>query len=279
MIKSILIPICEKENSIGALSFAVALGEMTGAEIRALFVGDKEDVIKGILRGKQFRRSGPEWKEQAAAMADEKIKKLMNDVALDYEEAIRGYRLAKSIEFKMGNVAEEILKAEKSSDIVIMGKAVQKRRISFVPVGKTVQQVGEAAYSPVLLVSKGDTPGRDILVAFGPDRNSASALRWSAVFSRVLEAGISVVVSGEQEEEAITLMKTAEDFLRPHGIRPKTIWKKSSLDKAVLSSMEVTGASMVIIGALLKPSLGALFSGDPAREVIMGMDKPVMLCG
>jgi nucleotide-binding universal stress UspA family protein len=275
-LKSILAPISGRDACRAALSAAAFIGELAGAEVRGLYVIDPSDFLEAAHSegdgGQPLARGQVQaWAEKKAADGEAAAREL-------FEEMTAGFSGGRSFETEKGRVPEVILDREKAADLVIMGRAPSGGKGRIQPAGEKIYTAVEKAFSPVLVIQNELHTGKGLLLSMGRGKASHSALRQAALFAGLLDADVFMVVSGRNEDEKVHLIRTGENYLKPHGIRPRTIWKKTDQFRAVTASLEATSPAMLITGAFEEWSFRELLFGSYTDQLLRRISLPALYC-
>lgn len=223
----------------------------------------------------------------------------------------RQFEMPVSRLIKRGSPADQILKASRSSELVVMGTHARKG-LQRLLVGSVAEEVIRHSKRPVLVVGpmaqerdRNFTVQKELnmLVATDLRKNSRAAERyalslagrlgarvtlfhclWDSINAILVNTAFSGMVDykldetiAETRDDAVDILKKKISFFRTHSVP----CEYKIQDKAVLSSCGVyqegeEGYSMIIMGTRGRNVLLNAFFGSTARETILNASIPVI---
>ncbi len=280
MIRSILIPLGDDVNSFVALSGALFLGQEDGGgvEIRGIFPWDRQMQTERLFREKKLSGKNPDDKKRVEELADKMEKEAFETVRQRFQTLTGDYPGVRRLEPVRGTLPGAVLSRERASDIVILGRPDTGGGRGQLAVNNDILQLLWECHRPVMLISRGTLPGKSILLACGDGPKTSAALRVTGDLARMTGGKVYALFVGKEEDVMVPRIKTVEDYLRPHGVRPVTLWKKGKVAGAIRESLESTGASILVMGSPRRESIFSIFAQDPARKMAVRISKPVVFC-
>lgn len=280
--KSILVPLGNTEHSEAALKVAIGLAEKAGALLRGLYVRDQRKARDTYLRALPYPTISPDLNQSILDKTLESVITEMDneehEVTKKFDELMQGFSGAYELIVETGQLDETVLKWEKSVDLIVMGKSREAENPKTPVLSEHARAIIQKSYRSCLVVTDGHEPGDSILLAYGGSPTAGKALRETAVFAKLLDAGVSVLTVKEEWETAEPFLETAARYLKAHGIEAEKIWKKSDVMESIAAIVKEKNISMLIMGAYGHNTWRELIFGNNTEKVIGKFDIPLLLC-
>lgn len=219
MIKKILVPQDGSAFGRSALDWSLWLSKKLGADLIGLHVVDIVALegpflhdISGSLGFEPFLNFSTKMRE----VLEEKGEAILKT----FEEACEGAGVRGEKLLSVGVVAGEICEKAKLADLVVMGRRGVNARFEYELQGSTTEAVLRKSPKPVLVVPDTFTEPKNPLLAYDGSPNASRAMHSAAEWSKTLGLPLTVVTVSVSEGET-SLLKDAEDYLKPYGIKTK----------------------------------------------------------
>lgn len=283
MIKSILVPMTNTENSFAALEAAVKLSKKAGAAVEAFYVRDIDKIIQTHSSTLPYAtvsaNLGSSSSKIASEEAERRLKREEEFVTSKYRVLTADFDGAKSLKIETGKTAELILNREKAVDLIVMGRSREADNPDTPPLSPIARQVIQKSYHPSLIISKGYMPGNNILLAYDGSRPASSALMDTVIFANLLKARVHVIISGKNRDKNLFYSDTVEQYLKNHQVNLEIYIRETEPVEAIKNVMEETGANFLIMGAYGHRSWKDLIFGSTTEKIIEAVHQPILLSG
>ena len=272
MIKSILVPMGTSEISICSLKTAVSLSNLFKAALYLLYVEDEakvEDVITST------RAPGPGSTAGVEGMLIKEVRKELEkekEIALGYYENIKE-KIEGKHEFivKKGYVTDEIMKASKVVDLVVMGKSRKK------DIQKSISRVIQKSNKPMVAVSETVTLGDNILIAYDGSLTANNSIRVLGDFIPALSPKITLLTINNSEEKANAILEEAEKYLLPYEVEVEKVWKEGSVSENIIETVKEKNVTAVVMGGYGDNKIKEFFLGSTAKKILNNINIPVIV--
>ncbi|MBI5587146.1 MAG: universal stress protein [Deltaproteobacteria bacterium] len=219
MIKKILVPQDGSVYGKSALDWSLWLAKKFGADLVGLHVVDLVALegpflhdISGSLGFEPFLNFSAKMRE----VLEDKGKSILRT----FEEACEKAGVNKETQMSVGIVPGEICEKAKVADLVVMGRRGINARFEYELQGSTTEAVLRKSPKPVLVVPEGFSEPKSLLLAYDGSPNASRAMHSAAEWSKTLGLPLTVLTVSVSEGDT-TLLKDAEDYLKPYGIKAK----------------------------------------------------------
>jgi len=280
MIKRILVPMGNSEFSKNSLKISVSVASKVQAGLSLLHVRDTSK-IKSIMMSYRtvgavsldVPSMGPAGSELSAIESE--LDRERDAVRQYYEEMKPQMTFEHSLDEVEGDVAEEILKASRSADLILMAKVI-KSDGDCTNVPQAIMHIVKHTGRPLLAVCEDAEPGGHALVAYDGSKSAGNALRaigdLHSLFSR-----ITVLTVKSTKEEAAPIMDEASRYLRSYGLTVEEVSKAGDVVDTIVNTAKDLGVSMIFMGGYGDNRLKEILMGSVTEKVLTRTHMPVLL--
>lgn len=278
MIKTILVPMGTSESSRSALKTAVNIANLFKASLKLFYVEDISKIKEVIIA---FGGSGgspyvPGREEEALKKIELELEKEKKEVQKIYDETKSKIEVEHSLEIRPGIVADEILKESEKADLIIMGEALKEDKKG--EIQKSIFRVIQKSKTPMITINKGDSLGKNILIAYDGSASANNALKMVENFITPLSPKIFILTVTKNEDEGKPLLDKGAEHFSSHKVEVEKIWKKGKAAKAILDTIKEKEISFVVMGGYGDNKLKEFFLGSTTAVIIKKIAGPVMVC-
>lgn len=280
MIKRILVPMGSSEFSKNSLKISASIASKVQAGLALLHVMDTSK-IKSVMMS--YRTVGAVSLDvPSMASAGSELGAIKDELDIEkakvenyYEEMKPQMAFEHSLDEVEGDVAEEILKASRSADLIVMAKVI-KGEGDCTDVPQAIMQVVKHTGRPLLAVCQDKDIGGHALVAYDGSRSAGNALRvigdLHSLFSR-----ITVLTVKNTKEEAAPIMEEASRYLRSYGLAVEEVHKTGDVVDTIINTANDLGVSMIFMGGYGDNRLKEILIGSVTEKVLTHTYMPVLL--
>lgn len=219
MIKKILVPQDGSAYGKSALDWSLWLSKKLGADLIGLHV---VDIV--ALEGPFFHDISGSLGFEPFLNFSTKMREVLEDkgtaILKAFEEACENAGVRNEKLLSVGVISGEICEKAKLADLVVMGRRGVNARFEYQMQGSTTEAVLRKSPKPVLVVPETFTEPRNPLLAYDGSPNASRAMHSAAEWSKTLGLPLTVLTVSVSEGET-SLLKDAEDYLKPYGIKTK----------------------------------------------------------
>lgn len=278
MIRSIAVALDGSDHSIAALAAAVALAKPGRAELRPVFVDDREAQRRILVEAIPATALDPGFRPDLSSSLIQ-MEKTIREAAARAREQVREMTRGR---FKLrvleGNPVDILLDESMSADIMAMGRSGFSPATGPVKLGRVTRAVVRGSPCPVLAARDGSVVGAPFLVPYSGSSQSNRALRLSAMLAGAFRARVEVVVVHDKAEEARRLVEEARRFLSPHKLQAGFTRRKGAPADAVAELARSKNAGLIVMGAYGRGTLAGLLLGSTTEKVVEKTLCAAILC-
>lgn len=280
MIKRILVPLDPSPYSEAALDWAIFMAKRHRAEVTGLVVLDFPGIRRSIgpvpLGGSTYAE---QLEESRTEEAKKRIQALLSHCARKCEEA----RVAHAENRSQGVPGERILQESIYFDAVVMGMRTHFRFGAGDKPGDSLEKVLDHSVCPICCIPQGvRLPGAagqkmTALVLFNGSLASGHALQRFAQLAQPEVAGVTLLASTPDREEAMGYLDKAEAYLRCHSF--DAIQKKWT-DQELIETLEsgyMGRVDLIVAGAHSQKGLIKFKLGSVPKHLIRAGNTPLLL--
>ncbi|HHT9133840.1 MAG TPA: universal stress protein [Candidatus Avalokitesvara rifleensis] len=283
MIKSILVPLDGSEASFSALSNAVELGRIAGAEVRGLFVEDRwrfvyvptSAAVAGAIGAaptthiplppKKLLEEENRIKEEG-----EYLEKRFMDECRD--KGVKG-----TFKAARGEVGELIVEAAKTVALVVMGRRGRHAKYKVQTLGSITQMLLHKSARPVMVVPEGTKCNSRILIAYDGSRAAQRAIDTGVIIAKLRTAEIDVLTVADNPDDAVEPQEEAREYLSPYELRASFLVERGKPWEAIVAHASKMDAGLIVMGAFGTNRLKELIFGSTTMNVLEKAECPILL--
>jgi nucleotide-binding universal stress UspA family protein len=258
---------------------AVEIARAIGADLHFLHVEDPMKVryVDMVMTGTQGPTPVEPLLEEDLERIDRELKEERGAIQALYDAAKASLPGRHSLDLAQGDGAEEIFKASRRVDLVVMEKSEGGR------LPGTLFDVIRHASTPVLVVSEAEPPacgadtgdktgggvaeGGVAVAAFDGSRSSYNMLRVVGDLTAAVVRRVLIVTCGD-ESACLPYAQEARTYFRPYGIPVETRLHPGKPDEAILEAARETGAWLIAMGG---------YGDNPVKEILVGSTTEAVL--
>lgn len=275
--KKILIAFDGSYYSVAALNYAIAFAKTENAMIEGVFLED-------ITAYHQFSPifDAPDM----VGLAEEVLQELKSTSQQSIQENVEKFAGActeKKVQYRVeresGIPSIELVQKSLFADLIVLGSVTYFSNLSYRTDISLVSDILSRAHCPVIVVPEQWHPVQHVNFTFDGSASSVFAMRqFLYLFPNLVEqSSISIIsVVGkedekvEHEEEALAFLK----LYKPEFDREVLVGKPSD---ELLHYAEISGHSMVVMGAFGRSAFSKLFKSSLGRKIVEARTVPVFV--
>ncbi len=174
-----------------------------------------------------------------------------------------------------GVVSSEICEQAKLADLVIVGRRGVNAQFEYGLLGSVAEGVIRKSPKPVVVVPERFTPPENPLLAYDGSVNASKVMHSCAELLKALDLPLTVIVAKEEDGES--LLKEAEDYLRPYGIKTRFVHLKEEPPVAIERYCIEGNHDLIFMGATSRTRLLAMVLGSTTEYILRSVDIPVFV--
>jgi nucleotide-binding universal stress UspA family protein len=282
MIRSILVPMDGSKAANSALENALDLAQITGAELRGLFVEDESELFPLT-----FPTAAPDL---SLGTADTNVLPAALSEYLIKEWERTGERLRSCFEQNCqlmhvkgdfavlrGIARGLIVEQAKTVDLVVMGRRGQRTSPQGKGTGSHTEAVLMTTTRPVLVVPAGTKRTGRILMAYDGSKAAQRAVEWGAFFAKLQVSKLDVLTVANADAEAFGPQEEAGKFLAPYNLDVSFVVKPGHPASVISQYALEIEAGLIVMGAHGHSRLVEMIFGSTTRDVLENARCPVLL--
>ncbi len=275
MIKKILVPLDGSANSESALEYALWIAGKFGSSISGINVVDVVALegpflhdLSGSLGFEPFLNFSSKMREALEA----KGKTVLEGFADSCKKA--GVKCDSSIAF--GIVPNEICEKAKLADLVVIGRRGINVKFEHGLLGSTTENVIRKSPVSVMIAPEEFKAPAKPLLAYDGSQSASKAMHSAAEWAKTLGLPLTVVTATAAGEEG-SLLKEADDYLKPYGIKAKFVHLEGEPPLAIKKYCIEQGHDLVFMGASHHSRLVEMVLGSTAEHLMRAVPGPFFL--
>ncbi len=278
VIRSIVVALDGSEHSFTALKAAMALAGPGRAEIRPVFVDDRDMQRRLLVEAIPTATLDPGFRPDLSAnlvQMEQTIDETAGRVRAQLKAASKGKLKLRVVE---GDPVEVLVNESMSADLIAMGRSDYAPATGPVKLGKVTRALIRRSPCPVLAVQDGDVIRPPFLLPYSGSTQSNRALRLAAELANAFKARLEVLVVGDKPQEAKELTGEARRYLAPHKVKSGTTTRTGSPADAIAEFVRAKKAGLIIMGAYGRSAVAELLLGSTTEKVIEKTTCANILC-
>lgn len=275
MIKKILVPQDGSAYGRSALDWSLWLSKKLGADLVGLHVVDIVALegpflhdISGSLGFEPFLNFSTRMRE----VLEEKGAAILRA----FEETCEKAGVNKEIQMSVGVIAGEICEKAKVADLVVMGRRGLNAKFEYELQGSTTEAVLRKSPKPVLVVPETFTEPKNPLLAYDGSPNASRAMHSAAELSKTLGLPLTVLTVSASEGET-ALLKDAEDYLKPYGIKTRFVALTGDPPTSIERYYRENKHDLLFMGASHHSKIFEMVLGSTTEFVMRSVSGPFFL--
>ncbi len=279
MIKEILVPHDGSDYSASALRYALSFAKGLDAAITGLYVVDivaLEGPFLHDMSGSLGFEPYLNLSDKMRSVLEGRAALVLEGFASECKKVGVGFKTLKS----SGVVANEICGAARLADLVVMGGRGVNAKFDYGLLGSVTEAVVRKSPAPVCVVPGVFKPIKNPLLAYDGSAGASSVMHSAAEIVKRLSLPLTVLtvaaadaVSGGGE----ALLKEAEDYLKPYGIKAEFVRVKGEAAETIADYYKEHGHDLIFMGASSRSRLVKLALGSVAEQVMRSVDGPFFM--
>lgn len=273
MIKKILVPQDGSEYSKSTLAYALWLSKRLEASLIGIHVVDIISLegpflhdLSGSIGFEPYLNFSTKMREALEAKGA--------SILSQFEDACRTEGAGCETYLTSGIVPNEICEKAKIADLVIMGKRGVNAKFEYELHGSTTENVLRKSPKPVLITPEQFKELKNPLLAYDGSHSASKAMHSAAELAKALCLPLTVItVSGGEE----TLLRDAEGYLRPYGLKMKLANIKGDPPIAIEKYYNDNGHDLLFMGTSHHSRLVELVLGSTTEHVMRRVAGPFFL--
>lgn len=276
------------DYSASVCDYAAWIAKREGGAVEVLHVIGRKSHADSNLSGNIGLGARSKLMEQLADL-DAQQARLANErgraILEDAEARLRADGVSEvTTRLRHGDLVEELLEAEKSASLVVIGKRGENADFATMHLGSNLERVARASTIPVLVASRAFVEPQNFLLAFDGGKSAMKAVEhlarskaFSGLEARILTVGIDSTGASRAIEGAAATLKSA-GFDVSHEITEGTPDQVISTRVHVAGRPETEGgADMLVMGAYGHSRIRSLIIGSTTTEMIRACQVPLLL--
>lgn len=283
MIKSILVPLDGSEASFSALSNAVELGNIAGAELRGLFVEDRwrfvyvptATAVAGAIGAAPTTNVPlpPEKLLEEENRAGEEGRQIKRR----FEDECRNRGVEGTFKAVRGEVGELIIEAARTVDLVVIGRRGKHARSKTRATGSITQTLLHRSARPVMVVPEGARRGPHILAAYDGSEAAQRAIEAGVIIAELQTSKVDVITVADDPDDAVEPQEEARKYLAPHKLKASFFVESGRPWEVISAHASRVDAGLIVMGAFGTNRLRELIFGSTTMNVLENAECPVLL--
>jgi nucleotide-binding universal stress UspA family protein len=278
MIRSVAVALDGSDHSFAALAAALAVAKPGRAEVRPVFVDDRESQRRMLVEAIPSATLDPGFRPDLSASLIQ-MEKTIRETAASVRDRVREQTRGRcKLRVVEGNPVEILVAESMSADLIAMGRSGFSPATGPVKLGRVTRAVVRGSPCPVLAVQDGNAVRPPFLVPYSGSSQSNRALRLSANLAAAFRARVELLVVRDKPEEAKQLVEEAKRLLAPHKVKAGFAARAGSPADAIAEAARTKKAGLIVMGAYGQGALAELLLGSTTEKVVEKTPCAAILC-
>jgi nucleotide-binding universal stress UspA family protein len=281
MIKRILVAVDGSAAGNAALLEAARLAELTGAQLRAVFVEDEMRFM--MFPAVTFMEGGVAvpvpLPQDALTKVEAEVKAEATTLRNAFQAAMKAHPKAKG-EFAAvrGGINAVLTQEGRAADLVVIGRRGKRpgEKQTNRP-GPTTEAMVHDSLRPVLIVPPDPRAGGAVLFAFDGSKAAQRVAVMGAELAYLAHAPCHVVTVDDEPEGARATQHALLTYLAAYDLAPRAITAKGNVAAQILDQANAKGVGLIVMGAFGHSPLRELLFGSTTLSVVEGAPCPVLM--
>lgn len=278
MIKNILACVDSSKYAEAVSGASLWLAKELGAKVHAISVVEARLLegpwladLSGVTGAQPFQALAPQLRELYENKARAAIDRMRDSAAAE--------KVPCQAEVRTGTLVDEILDAERTAELVILGQRGEGYETTGEWLGSNMERVLRKSIKPCLVTPLEFRPIRRILAAYDGSQHANHALYVAFDLTRSLKAELSILAVEQSTDEAEKswALKEAMDLADQQGVKAHAMALHGSPEDKILEISADKDVDLIIMGAYGHTRLRELVLGSVTSQVIRKSSKAVLL--
>ncbi len=278
MIKTILLCVDGSKYSETATRTAAWLTKKLKLQLRVLSVSDSRLLegpwladLSGLTGAQPFQALAPQMRE----LYDRKARSTAESAAA----LARKEGAACESETRHGILVDEILQAERTAELVVMGQKGEGFEATGEWLGSNVERVIRKSIKPCLITPPEFRPIQSILAAYDGSEHANRALYSGVELAKSLKCKLIIlaVENSSDEEEKSWALKEALEIAEKQGVHATPMALHGTPEEKILEIAARENCDLIVMGAYGHTRLRELVLGSVTSHVIRKSQIAVLL--
>ena len=276
MIKSILLAIDGSSYTDSVIHAGIYFAKKLKAHLKVLSVIDVRPYDWQAAVGSESivpiipTASGSEESQETKKLAIEKM-------LAETEVLLKKEKITYSTEMPCGLPVDLICDQSRVADLVILGTRGEYRVWHEEMIGATLGPVSRQIERPLLVVGEKFEAVKHVLIAYDGSSAAAKALSLAGYLGSQLKVQVTLLVSGENEDEAASLMQEARDYLKTYNVNCQCVLESGSAAQKICEYSKENQIDLVVMGAYGHSRIYEILLGCTTEKVLKNSEIPVLL--
>ncbi len=277
MIKSILLAVDGSAFTEPVLQYGLEFAKKFKALLRILTVIDIRIFEWAVAIGVEgfapiIPSSG--YQEESQKLLEQKAEELLRKT----EKILTKSNVQYILEKESGNPIDLICDKSRLADMLIMGARGEFAKWSDKMLGATLEAITRLSIKPVFITPRTYRETKKILVAYDGSETACKALSLAAHFSSNLKLPLLVLNVNESEQEGISILNEAKEYLNPYDISAleEKIVEGDPPERIVQVSKE-SAIDLIIMGSYGHSRIREAILGSTTVQTMRKANVPVLM--
>lgn len=278
MIKTILLCVDGSKYAEAAMGTALWFSKELKTQLHVLSVVDIQLLegpwlsdLSGIMGVQPFQALVPQLRELYERKAQTAIEEVM--------AAAKQQGVKCQAEVETGSLVNEILEAERTAELVVMGQRGEGFEATGEWLGSHVERILRKSIKPCLITPLEFRPIRSILVAYDGSQHANHALYVAFDLTKALKTKLSILVveNAGDEEKKSWVLKEGLDLAEKQGIQAFPLLLHGSPEERIVEAATQQKFDLIVMGAYGHTRLRELVLGSVTSHVVRKSPVAVLL--
>lgn len=276
MIKKILVTQDGSTYGSSALEYALWLAERFSSSLIGHYVVDVVAL------------EGPFLHDLSASIGFEpflnfstKMREIMEakgkDILASFDQACDSANVSSETVVSFGIVANEICEQAKLADLVVVGRRGLNEKFEHGMLGSVTEGVIRKSSKPVLIIPKDFKAPESPLLSYDGSQSASKAMHSAAEWAKALGLPLTVVTAS-LDESGDTMLKDAEDYLKPYGLKTKFVKLPGEYPPdEIVKYYEENSHDLLFMGTTRHSRIVEMVLGSTTEHVMRSVRGPFFL--
>ncbi|MFZ3072730.1 MAG: universal stress protein [Thermodesulfobacteriota bacterium] len=274
MIKNILVALDGSGHSNAAIKYGVWLAKNFGAKLSGfhavdivLLEGPFLHDLSGSVGFEPFLNFSSKMRDALEASG--------KSILASFKDECESGGIKTETTMSFGIVSNEICEKARLADILVLGRRGVNAKFDYGLLGSVVESVIRKSPAPVFITPERFCAPSNPLLCYDGSPNAAKVIHSAAQFAKTLSMPLTVLHASK--EPSGDVLKGAEDYLKPYGIKANFVTVKDDPAAGIKRYYAENNHDIIFMGATHHSKVAEMVLGSTTEYVMRSIEGPFFL--
>jgi nucleotide-binding universal stress UspA family protein len=199
------------------------------------------------------------------------------EILTSFDEACSSAEVSAETVVSFGIVSNEICTQAKLADLVVVGRRGLNEKFEHGMLGSVTEGVIRKSSKPVLITPKVFKAPEKLILAYDGGPSASKAMHSAAEWAKALGLPLTVVTAS-LDESGDTMLKDAEDYLKPYGLETRFVKLPGEYPPdEIVKFYKDNNHDLLFMGATRHSRIMEMVLGSTTEHVMRSVEGPFFL--